>query len=274
MSPQTFSYTGSAQTWTVPAGVTSVTIDMAAGQGFDTAFLGAGTAGKGGRVQCVLPANAGDTWQINVGGGNRITPFNGTSNGGGANGKGGSGGGPGGGATDIRIGGTALANRKVTAGAGGGDSSSGFGGGLSGRGGDGGDTTGATAPTADPGGGNNQALGGGGGTQSAGGAGGHVTPGFGTSGGAGSLGVGGPGATDYTGAGGGGAGYYGGGGGGDATGGGCSGGGGGSSYTDAGATSVVHTQGYRSGDGYVTLTWSVPAATSSGTPNFELLGVG
>jgi len=74
----------------------------------------------------------------------------------------------------------------------------------------------------------------------------------------GTKGIGGVGGDDTKqdggGGGGGGGGLYGGGGGEHGWSGG--GGGGGSSYTDPAATDVTHTQGERTGDGQVTLTWS------------------
>lgn len=113
----------------------------------------------------------------------------------------------GGGSTDIRIGGTALSNRVLVAGGGGGDYAqyltSGRGGGALGEQGRSVGTTGG--------------LGGGGGTQSAGGAGGARAGYSGGNGSGGSLGSGGAGGACgeawCLGGGGGGGGYYGGGGG-------------------------------------------------------------
>ncbi len=253
-SSQTFSYTGSMQTWTVPTCITSITLDMAGAKG----GIGSNSAaaGLGGRVQATLPVTPGNTINIFVGG-SGLDDVNGSSalpggyNGGGiANGEPQYtyyGGGSGGGASDIRIGGTSLNDRKIVAGGGGG-------GGADGCtanaliGGHGGGTTGL------PGGPGNLCScnpSGQGGTPSAGGAKGdwgctcNATAGtFGIGGDSNSTGCGGP-----TGGGGGGGGWYGGGGGG------LGGGGGGSSYTDPGATNVTHTQGYQSGNGYVTITW-------------------
>ena len=48
MSTQTFNYTGGSQSWTVPSGVTSVTVDMAgAGSSY-------GESPKGGRLQVTI----------------------------------------------------------------------------------------------------------------------------------------------------------------------------------------------------------------------------
>jgi hypothetical protein len=165
----------------------------------------------------------------------------------------------GGGATDIRIGGTALTDRVLVAGGGGGSSGSantyvgtgGVGGGLIG-----GDGTAVGAVC----------LLGTGGTASAGGIGGNTSCwcSSGVTAANGTLGIGASstcapsglstcscsGTGCVSGAGGGG-GYYGGGAG-LAHG----GGGGGSSFAGTGTSSVTHTQGYRAGNGVLTLTWS------------------
>ena len=196
-SSQTFSYTGSMQTWTVPAGVTSVTFtaDGAAGAGSSAGY---GNGGLGGRVQGTLNVTPGQVLNIYVGGaGSGAT--------GGYNG-GGSGptsyptwGGGGGGATDIRIGGTALADRVLVAAGGGG---AGYNcGGSTNHGGGGGGTTGITGWQCN----SQTSYVGVGATQAAGGA---NLGGLGT---AGTLGQGGNGYYIY--GGGGGGGYYGGGGG-------------------------------------------------------------
>lgn len=242
---QLFSATGAAQTWVVPAGVTSVTVDMAGASGGNyTPALG----GKGGRVQCVLPATPGASWQLNVGKTGITAPnlaYATSFPGGGGFGNSAFGGG-GGGESDIRIGGTALANRKVVAGGGGGCGNNvettpgngvagGAGGGLTG--GDGSGTAGYVGH---------------GGTQAAKGANGPNASHDAVQ----NDGGRGPNFGDNQGGGGGG-GYWGGGGGGcePSTSNGAGGGGGGSSFADAIATSVVHTQGYQTGDGYIRLTW-------------------
>ncbi len=111
----TFDYTGSLQTWVVPAGVTSVTIVAYGAQGGTHTSYGQG--GLGGRMEATLAVSAGQTIYIYVG--NQPTSTTGGYNGGGnasnatyARG--------GGGASDVRIGGTALANRRVVAAGGGG----------------------------------------------------------------------------------------------------------------------------------------------------------
>ncbi|MDO7854048.1 glycine-rich protein, partial [Hymenobacter convexus] len=115
----TFAYTGGVQTYTVPAGVTSLAVDMA----------GASSGGGGGRVQATLAVTPGQVLTVVVGGA-------GTAGAGGYNGGGAStyqdGGG---GASDIRAGGTALTNRVLVAGGGGGSgdfAAGGAGGGLTG----------------------------------------------------------------------------------------------------------------------------------------------
>ena len=236
-TPETvrFDYTGAVQTYTVPQGTTKLIVDCVGAAGAPNTSGDGGQPGKGGRVQCKLIVSPGQVLNIYVGG-------IGISAGGGWNGGGVSQYGlGGGGASDIRINGTALTDRKIVAGAGGGPGTgylsgylnAGNGGGLIGQ----------------NGGSQSYEVGGFGGTQSAGGAGGYYRdPGQGR-GGSGSLGNGGTGGLS----GGGGAGYYGGGGGNFSS------GGGGSSYTDPNlCTDVVHTQGYSSatGNGWVIITTS------------------
>jgi hypothetical protein len=231
---ETFNYTGAAQTWTVPAGVTEATFDLYGAQGAQ----GAGPGGLGGRATATIPLRPGDSIQVNVGGGAQgaLGGFNGGGNVLAAFGDGGGGGG----ASDVRIGGTGLTDRVLVAGGGGG------GGGCSTpgqRGGGGGGLVGEAAvypqnlpPCFD------QRLGGGG-SQSAGGtASNPATPG--------TFGVGGNGNRDaFDGGGGGGGGWYGGGGG--LNGG---GGGGGSGHGPSGTTFGT---GVRSGNGLVTVTYTL-----------------
>jgi len=236
---QTFNYTGSAQTFTVPAGVTSLAVDMAGAAGGTDVNLA--VPGFGARVQSTISVTPGATLNLYVGGKGSLSA--GGWNGGGNPGGTSCGGSQyaatgGGGSSDIRVSGTALANRIVVAGGGGGSSHvSHAGGGHAGQ-------TGAN------GAGWSTGYGGGGASQSSGGTATGYT--VGTPGTLGNGGNGGPPSTYYCG-GGGGAGYYGGGGGsgGDTTHG-AGGGGGGSSYSNAIAT---FTSGYRSGDGYITLSW-------------------
>jgi hypothetical protein len=230
---QAFAYTGAAQSFVVPAGVTQVTVDVRGASGGNTG----GPGGLGGRVQAAIGVAAGETLTVSVGGRGILGPGSSAFNGGAA--STGDGGG-GGGASDVSRGGTRLA---VAGGGGGGGrpgaAAGGAGGGLTG--GDG---------TAGGGGAGR------GGTQVAGGAGGAANS-TGTAGAAGGSGSGGTGGnrTGRYGGGGGGGGYFGGGGGGSGSPGGGGGGGGGSSYTVPGASAVVHTQGSNSGHGQVTITW-------------------
>jgi hypothetical protein len=177
-----FGYTGGVQTWVVPDGVTSARFDLYGAAGGEPHSAGF-PAGKGGRASARVEVTPGSTISIVVGGK------------GGYPGAGYNGGGEGrrfggGGATDVRVGGTALVNRLIVAGGGGGvgnygGDSGGAGGGLTGTSGHGG-------------------FGGGGGTQTAGGSGTYPIW-------SGSFGQGGPGANagpNVTGGGGGG--WYGG----------------------------------------------------------------
>ena len=245
----TFNYTGSMQTYVVPAGVTSIDVDMIGASGGWDDYGGLQVnhiPGDGGRVQTTLTVVPGTTLNLYVAGiGNNAsagTGGNGGFNGGGNGGTTGTySGGGGGGASDIRVGGTAFTDRIVIAGGGGGAAYNFSGGGD--NGGQGGDLIGTNGES------NNNSTDvsvGIGGNQSAGGLGGQWA-GY-NAGTNGSLGLGGDGATGTSGGGAGG-GYYGGGGGS------WSGGGGGSSYTDAGLTSATtHTQGFNTGDGQIIIT--------------------
>ncbi len=269
----TFSYTGAMQTWVVPSGVNSVVIKASGAQGGNAAV--GGTGGAGGYAEGTLAVTPGQVLNIFVGGQNGF-------NGGGIGGINGNNvfGGPslglapsGGGATDVRVSGTALGDRVIVAGGGGGAGHNGTWigcqvAGPAGNGGSGGSLTGGNGtfgvgtPCNCGGGGGDGGIGG---TQATGGAaGGYVgspnclRPSW-TIGQNGSLGQGGNGSTTFYngtgGGGGGGGGYYGGGSGGsgsDTTPGG--GGGGGSSYI-GGVTAGVMTSGVRSGDGTLDITF-------------------
>jgi hypothetical protein len=111
----TFNYTGSMQTYTVPLGVTSVTVEAWGAQG------GAGysaVGGLGGYATGDLAVMPGQTLNIYVGG-QGGSPTGGW-NGGGQGVTATSYGGGGGGASDVRSGGTALTDRAIVAGGGGG----------------------------------------------------------------------------------------------------------------------------------------------------------
>jgi glycine rich protein len=257
MTVTTFNYTGAPQTYTVPTGVTSVVIDAVGSSGCPWSSNNGGT---GAHVRGTLAVTPGDVLQINVGGGglggNGITGTGSTAGAGGWNGGGNGGltsaagysaGNGGGGASDVRHGGTALANRVIVAAGGGSAGASGNGGGGGSLGGNGAAGVGGDS--------------GGGGTQTAGGAGTGSIPGA-----AGALGIGGAGAGTNTvqhGGSGAGSGYYGGAGGGfdSGTGANAGAGGGGSSYAGGCTSTSTIAAGVTGGnsaiannDGYVTIT--------------------
>ena len=104
---QTFNYTGSVQTWTVPQGVTSIEIDAYGGKGgSDDANWAVG--GKGGRVQATMSVTPGQVLNIYVGGKGDNYGNGGYNGGGGRAVSPAYRSGGGGGATDIRIGGSAF----------------------------------------------------------------------------------------------------------------------------------------------------------------------
>ncbi len=263
-----FSFTGAEDCYTVPAGVTSLSVVAVGAHGGDGGASGSGqTPGNGAdgaRVSGLVAVTPGQTLYVAVGGhGNAgggasssggAGGFNGGFSGGGFPDDTESSGGGGGGGSDIRtcsrtVGscegvGDSLASRLLVAGGGGGGgsavpSSSGGTGGGSSQAGDSGD---------DASGGDRPGLGGGAGAASAGGAAGARGSGcaLGPDSTAGSLGGGGVGGYQVSGGGGGGGGLYGGGGGG----GGCGspfagggGGGGGSSFGPAGTSFAQDTGG-------------------------------
>lgn len=169
---QDFNYTGSVQSWTVPANGRYL-FELYGAQGGD-AGGGSGGYAKGEKV-----LNRGDVFYIYVGG---IGATQAAGNGGGWNGGGNAGpshkSGGGGGATDIRHGGQGLSNRIIVAGGGGGGE-----GGGRGSGGAGGGLNGESVGTAV---GGNQTSGGAGATLGQGGS--H--PGDGSGGGGGYYGGG------------------------------------------------------------------------------------
>ncbi|MFO0357738.1 MAG: glycine-rich protein, partial [Sphingobacteriaceae bacterium] len=248
VSSSTFNYTGALQNYTVPVGVTSITVDVKGARGGNnSSYLG----GFGGRVVGVLSVSPGQVLQLNVGG-SGLTSITATAlggwNGGGnivhhtGNGIAGTGGG----ASDIRITPYAIADRVVVAGGGGGgayQTNGGHGGALIAQ-------DGFPYPTFPNSGGKA-------GTQSIGGAAG-VSGSFCTGWNSpGALFQGGTGDGDGAGGGGGGGGYYGGGGG-------CfGGGGGGSSFTSTLVSTVTHTQGAQNGDGQIIITANLPSCTSA-----------
>ncbi|MSV45997.1 MAG: hypothetical protein F2915_03455, partial [Actinobacteria bacterium] len=116
-----FDFTGGAQLWIVPDGVTEATFDLLGAQGAGSNF---GPSGLGGFAAVTIAVVPGQTFQINVGGaGSGSTGgFNGGANGR-ASGASSSGGG-GGGASDVRTGSFGLDDRIVVAGGGGGGGNS------------------------------------------------------------------------------------------------------------------------------------------------------
>ena len=233
---QTFNYTGSVQTWTVPAGVCSLTVECWGAQGWS----GTNQGGLGGYAKATFPVSSGETVSIYVGQQGPAVPANSYSqnafNGGGRgySWNSASEAGSGGGASDVRLGGQTLNHRVVVGGGGGGSTDNsnctgGHGGGLTG--GSAGCTNYGTST---------------GGTQSAGGTGGQN----------GSFGLGGDANSGVTvgWVGGGGGGWYGG-----ACGFSHQGGGGGSSYTGGHGSyqtsNTTTTAGQRSGNGQVIISW-------------------
>jgi len=248
----TFNYTGSQQTWIVPGGVTSVTIDLAGSQGGSG---GNGTlwnpGGLGGRVQGTLTVVPGNVLYINVGGagGNETQVAGGV---GGWNGGGNGGydagiwlGGGGGGGTDIRLGGNALTNRVAVGGGGGGGGDNTNTANME-NGGVGGALTGGSGYFGGVLNGNPSYCGQGG-SQVAGGAGATFCIGSPSG-----LGIGGNACNPNNSGGGGGGGYYGGG---------CGsfgGAGGGSNYDGGLTTSTNNASGYQAGAGYVIINYGSP----------------
>ncbi|NCI48283.1 HYR domain-containing protein, partial [Sediminibacterium roseum] len=254
---QVFNYTGAPVAFTVPAGVTSINVDMSGAAGgpayYYYGYYQYGDNGqKGGRVQATMSVTPGQVLYLNIGG--QGTQYNGGYNGGAPGYNDGYywyfGGG--GGATDIRTNASDLNSRLIVAGGAGGNGyyqSGGAGGGLEGQ-----LAYGYDQPAY-------------GGTQSAGGVGGNYDWYY--IGDNGSFGNGG--AVGYFGGGGGGGGWYGGGGGA------YSNGGGGSSYTAAEMfNNVLHTQAYNEGNGSITLSWStaIPMVQAAGLPSGSVFPVG
>ncbi len=199
----TFRSTGAEQTFTVPAGVSSVDI-VAVGARGGSAGASFGPGGFGGIAAAVLPVSPGQALYVEVGGNGGSGRGSAVNGAGGFNGggRGGAGGGGGGGASDVRTSpataADSLASRVIVAGGGGGGADSSGGGN-------------AGAPGPGP-------AGGGAGSQNSGGAGGPpggmLTSG-GSPGGPGGGGNGGTGSGVFPvpAGGGGGGGLYGGGGG-------------------------------------------------------------
>lgn len=268
---QTFSFTGSAQTFTVPSGVTSLSVDVQGAQGQTNANSQA-VGGLGGRVVATLAVSPGEVLQVNVGAGGSVATtggFNGGANAGVADCPSASGGGGGGKAdlrrspygfnsTDVLVlaggGGGAGGSRVASCGPGGGGGGGGgwFGGGggagYDGSGGGGGTPSagGAGGVLGFTGGGNGVV-----GTAGTGGLGGTVIANNQTASQAGVAGGAGGGTTGATGLTGGGSTWRGG------------GGGGGSSFTGPGTSAITHTQGFRTGNGQIIISWIGTGCTAS-----------
>ena len=237
VTEKTFTYTGAVQNWTVPVGVTSIQVECYGAQGGESQG-GTGLYGKGGMAAATVPVTPGSTVYVYVGGKGTTIQVSAT---GGWNGGGGTNctytsifPGSGGGASDIRIGGTDFADRKLVGAGGGGGGYASYGA----KGGDGGGMTGQGGT------GGSHYIDATGGTQTAGGSAGASTSGKKAD--PGLFGLGGRGVGNSAGGGGGGGGWYGGGGG-------ClNSGAGGSSYYDANGNTNKSTQtGVHTGDGKV-----------------------
>lgn len=245
---ETFAATGAQQTWYWPAGVTSAVFDVQGAQGMPaTAGIG---GGRGGRVR--ITVNKGtETFLTLVPGSQTGYPNGGTS----PDGLHG-----GGGSSDVRRGGTTTADRIITAGGGGGTpTGGGFGVATGGKGGNLlGGTNGGTAIGGGPGGQGASIYAAGYGQ-------GDGTNGVADQGGNGGVG-GAQAIDDGAGAGGG---YFGGGGGGSAPAGYVpGGGGGGSSYTAL--LGAEYDDGYRDGDGVITVAYTVGGAAASAWTDADL----
>lgn len=158
-------YSGSAQYFMVPPGVTLLDVSLTGASGGSAIngpwFLATAYGGRGSVISCTIPVIPGDIYQVNIGGTGEYAGVAGW-NGGGTGGRCMESGG-GGGSTDLRNGSYDITDRLVVAGGGGGgerygSANGGDGGYPEGSRGDGGrDTTDGVFP------------GGGGGTQSTGG---------------------------------------------------------------------------------------------------------
>ena len=94
MPSQSFSHTGAYQEWTVPAGVTSIDVDLYGAQGKDRST---GVGGRGARMQATVAVPPGEVLRVYVGGqggggANTSAGFNGGGEGGTSSGQGGGGG--------------------------------------------------------------------------------------------------------------------------------------------------------------------------------------
>ena len=229
----------SNSSFVVPQGTKQIWVDCVGAQGYT---YSSGIGGNGGRVQCLLKTTPGQTLYIVVG--QALTSLAPAYN-----------------ASDIRTANGDLSSRLVVAGGGGSGSYVSWTYTTFANGGAGGGTVGANGGV----GSNSYYTASGGGTQSSGGTAGYAASAYGYQnyGVAGGFGNGGSGGTGTAGSGG--AGWYGGGGGAasafasqDGNWRTAVGGAGGSSYTHPSlCTGIVHTQGYRNGNGYISLSYEV-----------------
>ncbi|MGA8795822.1 MAG: glycine-rich protein, partial [Candidatus Cybelea sp.] len=137
---RTFHYTGREQTFIVPSGVTQITVDAAGASGPYGAVSSSCkmTGGLGGLAQATIAVTPGETLAVFVGGEGTIGAACGSEYGDGSGGFNGGGNGGtsgysfngdgGGGASDLREGGSALSDRILVAGGGGGQGASDWGG--------------------------------------------------------------------------------------------------------------------------------------------------
>jgi hypothetical protein len=272
----TFSCTGVAQTWTVPAGVETVAVTAFGASGGSGGGMTTTPApgGLGGETSASLAVTPGEVLQLNVGCVGGASPSNtpGTAgfNGGGLGGLGvQAGGGGGGGASDVRVGGSTLADRVLVAGGGGGGGGDQQAASPLATGGTGGGSSGGNGATSDL-----VSGGGTGGTASTFGSGGGCQL-VGCLGADGALAQGGAGggspsaANDEAGGGGGGGLYGGGGGGGDTNDNSNSGGGGGGGGSGFGPTGATLESGVASpapgGDGEIGVSYTT-ATVATTTP--------
>ena len=293
----TLFFTGAEQNYTVPCGVTNLTIDAFGGKGADGTSGGnnstGGVGGLGGHAQGILSVSTGQSFSVFVGG--QAIGVNGGYNGGGNGGNAGSafGAGGGGGSTDIRFGGNTVNDRILVAGGGGGGGTVGCeslnasgGNGGNGGGGNGGNGNDASQTI------NNNVVsagGGGGAIGVSGGSAGIGCNGFLGTTGQNSLGsIGGNGGISQTcccftfysvpNGGGGGGGYDGGGGGGGGSAGdvGCltndkgagGGGAGGTNFVSSAFTNPVMINGSNNGNGYVVFSYENPTPSTPETTGF------
>ncbi len=282
----TFNFTGGAQTFTVPAGVSSINITTLGAEGGAGAIGGNGSAGgaggRGSRATGTLAVTPGQVLTIFVGGagGAPTAGFNGGGTGGNANSGGG------GGASDVRFPGASSADRIIVAGggAGGGRGGCETGSTITGGAGGNGDGNGVDGTNSPNGGGGFGAIGttpGGAGIGCGGFLGAPGLAGFGPAGGNGGAGqacccfsFG-----SVPGGGGGGGGFLGGAGGGGGSAGtvGClgndkgggGGGAGGTSYT-GGVTAGAVTTNIQTGNGQVVLNYNVTTVCNGPTTAFTI----